>query len=89
VRAHAEGFIECHDGSITDHFHRAGVRYTAAIETTTDTPRALADEINLIWVRGFIELAARELAARELAARELAARELAARENSPRVVTPG
>jgi hypothetical protein len=58
VRADAEGFIETHDGSITDHFHRAGVRYTAAIETTTDTPRALADEINLIWIRGFMDLAA-------------------------------
>jgi Succinylglutamate desuccinylase / Aspartoacylase family len=58
VRADAEGFIECHDGSITDHFHRAGAPYTAAIETTTDTSRALADEVNLIWVRGFIELAA-------------------------------
>jgi len=34
------------------------VPYTAAIETTTDTPRALADEINLIWVRGFMDLAA-------------------------------
>jgi hypothetical protein len=64
VRADAEGFIECHDGSVTDHFHRAGARYAAAIETTTDTPQALADEINLIWVRGFIELAARALAAR-------------------------
>jgi predicted deacylase len=58
VHADAEGFIECYDGSITDHFHRAGVRYTAAIETTTDTPAALADEINLIWARGFIDLAA-------------------------------
>jgi hypothetical protein len=57
VRADAEGFIECHDGSVTDLFHRAGVPFTAAIETTTDTPAALADEINLIWARGFIELA--------------------------------
>jgi hypothetical protein len=58
VRADAEGFIECHDGSITDHFHRAGVPYAAAIETTTDTPAALADEINLIWLRGFLALGA-------------------------------
>ena len=58
VHADAEGFIEVHDGSITDHFHRAGVPFTAAIETTTDTPWALADEINMIWTRGFIELAA-------------------------------
>jgi len=57
VRADAEGFIECHDGSITDHFHRAGTPYTAAIETTTDTPSARAQEINLIWVRGFVDLA--------------------------------
>jgi Succinylglutamate desuccinylase / Aspartoacylase family len=58
VRADAEGFIEVHDGSVTDHFHRAGVPYTAAIETTTDTPPDLADVINLIWIRGFLALAA-------------------------------
>ncbi len=58
VRADPEGFIVCHDGSITDRFHRAGVRYTAAIETTTDTPAELADQINLIWIRGFIDRAA-------------------------------
>lgn len=58
VRADEEGFIVCHDGSITDHYHRAGVPFTAAIETTTETPRALADEINMIWIRGFIDLVA-------------------------------
>ena len=58
VRADEEGFIVCHDGSVTDRFHRAGVPYTAAIETTTETPWPLADEINLIWIRGFIDLAA-------------------------------
>ncbi|HVV50763.1 MAG TPA: succinylglutamate desuccinylase/aspartoacylase family protein [Polyangia bacterium] len=58
VRADAEGFIICPDGSITDRYHRAGVPYVAAIETTTETPAALADEINLIWIRGFIDLAA-------------------------------
>jgi predicted deacylase len=58
VRADEEGFIICHDGSITDLYHRAGVPYTAAIETTTETPQPLADEINMIWIRGFIDLAA-------------------------------
>ena len=58
VHSDEEGLIVCHDGSITDLFHRAGVRYTAAIETTTETPRALADEINMIWIRGFIDLLA-------------------------------
>jgi hypothetical protein len=58
VRSDHDGLIVCHDGSITDRFHRAGVPYTAAIETTTETPAALADEINLIWIKGFIDLAA-------------------------------
>ncbi len=58
VHSDPEGMIICTDGSITDRFHRAGVPYTAAIETTTETPAALADEINLIWIRGFIDLAA-------------------------------
>jgi Succinylglutamate desuccinylase / Aspartoacylase family len=58
VLADAEGAIECHDGSITDHYHRAGSRYVAAVETTTETPAAVADAINLIWIYGFIDLVA-------------------------------
>ena len=58
VLADEEGIIECHDGSITDRYHRAGSRYVAAIETTTETPAALADAINLIWIYGFIDLVA-------------------------------
>ena len=58
VFADEEGFIVAHDGSITDRCHRAGVAYTAAIETTTETPAPLADQINLIWIKGFIDLAA-------------------------------
>jgi Succinylglutamate desuccinylase / Aspartoacylase family len=58
VRADEEGFIVAHDGSITDRCHRLGVAYAAAIETTTETPAPLSDEINLIWIRGFIDLAA-------------------------------
>ena len=58
VRADAEGFIICPDGSITDRYHRAGVPHVAAIETTTETPGPLSDEINLIWIRGFIDLCA-------------------------------
>jgi Succinylglutamate desuccinylase / Aspartoacylase family len=58
VMADADGAIECHDGSITDHYHRAGVPYVAAVETTTETPAETADEINLIWIYGFIDLVA-------------------------------
>jgi hypothetical protein len=58
VFADAEGAIECHDGSITDYYHRRGTPYVAAVETTTETPGPLADEINLIWIYGFIDLVA-------------------------------
>ncbi len=57
--ANADGLIESHDGSVTDYFQRRGVPYTAALETTTRTPLASCYEVNLIWIRGFIDLAAR------------------------------
>lgn len=55
----ADGLIEFHDGSVTDYFRRSGVPYAAALETTTRTPLASCHAINLIWIRGFIDLAAR------------------------------
>lgn len=58
----ADGLIEFHDGSVTDYFWRRGVPFVAALETTTRTPMARCDEINRIWIRGFIGLAARGLA---------------------------
>ncbi|MFN7134507.1 MAG: hypothetical protein ACK4N5_20680 [Myxococcales bacterium] len=54
----ALGLVEYNDGSITDYYMRRGVRFTAALETTTDTPMPLCHEVNLIWVKGFIDLAA-------------------------------
>jgi hypothetical protein len=58
VHSDADGLIQHHDGSVTDYFFRRGVRYTAALETTTQTPGPLSDEVNMIWIRGFIELVA-------------------------------
>jgi predicted deacylase len=55
----ADGMIVSHDGSVTDYFMRRGVPYTAALETTTRTPLAACHTVNLIWIRGFIDLAAR------------------------------
>ncbi|XXF76685.1 hypothetical protein P2318_27055 [Myxococcaceae bacterium GXIMD 01537] len=55
----ADGLIAYHDGSITDWYVRQDVPYTAALETTTRTPMKDAHAINLIWIRGFIDLAAR------------------------------
>ena len=59
VHSDADGLIELHDGSVTDYFFRRGVPYTAALETTTQTPLSQAHEVNLIWIRGFIDLVAR------------------------------
>ena len=53
------GLIWFHDGSVTDYFFRQGVPYTAALETTTATPMEKAHGVNLAWIRGFIDLAAR------------------------------
>ena len=51
--------IEYNDGSVTDFFLRSGVPFAAALETTTATPLEACHAINLIWIRGFIDLAAR------------------------------
>jgi hypothetical protein len=53
-----DGLIVLHDGSITDYFFRRGVPFTAALETTTETALHEAHEVNLIWIRGFIDLIA-------------------------------
>ncbi len=58
-RTNGMGLIEYHDGSVTDFYWRRGVPYAAALETTTFTAMADCHAINLIWIRGFIELAAR------------------------------
>jgi predicted deacylase len=58
-RTDADGLIEYHDCSVTDYFMRSGVPYAAALETTTRTPLESCHAINLIWIRGFIDLAAR------------------------------
>lgn len=58
IRTDADGLIVFHDGSVTDYFWRRGVKWAAALETTTRTPMPSCHAINLGWVLGFIELAA-------------------------------
>lgn len=58
-RVGADGLIEFNDGSITDYFFRRGTPTIATLETTTETPRRDTQEIDLLWVRGFIDLAAK------------------------------
>jgi hypothetical protein len=52
------GLVEYHDGSVTDWFWRRGVPFAAALETTTWTPLDAAHQVNLLWIRGFVDLAA-------------------------------
>lgn len=58
IRSDEGGLIVFHDGSVTDYFWRRGVRWAAALETTTRTPMERCHAVNLGWVLGFIELAA-------------------------------
>jgi len=53
-----DGLVRLHDGSVTDYFWRRGVRYTAVIETTRSAPLSVCHAVNLIWIHGFIDLAA-------------------------------
>jgi hypothetical protein len=46
------------DGSITDYASRRGARWAATLETTTISPMADCHRVNMIWIRGFIDLAA-------------------------------
>jgi predicted deacylase len=57
--ANALGLIETNDGSVTDYYFRRGVPFAAALETTTRTRLEVSHAINLIWICGFIDLAAR------------------------------
>jgi hypothetical protein len=53
-----DGLIALHDGSVTDYFFHRGVPYTVALETTTSCPHALTHQVDLIWIRGFVDLVA-------------------------------
>jgi len=54
-----DGLLVFHDGSVTDYFHRRGALHTATLETTTATPLLQCHAVNLLWIRGFIDLAER------------------------------
>ena len=58
LRTNHHGLVRDHDGSVTDWFQRLGVPFTATLETTTHTPQERTEEVNLAWIRGFIDLAA-------------------------------
>jgi hypothetical protein len=57
LRSDGHGLIWFHDGSVTDYFFRRGVPFCAALETTTASPLEKCHAVNLIWLRGFVDLA--------------------------------
>lgn len=54
-----EGLIELHDGSITDLFWRRGTPFVATLETSTLSSLPACHAVNMIWLRGFVDLAAK------------------------------
>jgi hypothetical protein len=56
VRSDALGFIERHDGSLSDLCYRKGVPRCIAVETTTTVPLERACAANLIWIDGLLGL---------------------------------
>ena len=58
-RSDDDGLIQRHDGSLTDLFYRLGARASVAVETTGATPLDVACAVNMVWIRGILELAAR------------------------------
>ncbi len=59
ARTDDSGFIDRHDGSLPDLFFRLGVPHCVTVETTGATPLEKAIEVNMVWLRGLVELAAR------------------------------
>ena len=55
-----QGFIVRHDGSLSDYMFRLGVKYCVTTETFSATPLDVACKVNLIWIKGIIDLAAKD-----------------------------
>lgn len=58
LKSDADGFILRYEGSLPDLMQRLGAEHAITVETTGIIPEELADEVNLIWVKGVIDLIA-------------------------------
>ncbi len=54
------GVVIRYDGSCTDAFHRLGVPYNVALETTAAVPLERCDELHLFWIRELVNLITRK-----------------------------
>ncbi|MEK7084281.1 MAG: succinylglutamate desuccinylase/aspartoacylase family protein [Patescibacteria group bacterium] len=52
------GFIIRHDCTLPDLFWRLGTKHCITVETTAVTPPEISDAVNMVWIRGLIDLAA-------------------------------
>ena len=58
ARSDASGGIVLHDGTLPDLCYHLGARHCLTVETTTATDPAVAQQINLAWIYGVIDLLA-------------------------------
>lgn len=56
MRSDGQGFIARHDGSLPDLFYRLGVKHCITVETMGKTPLKIAQEVNLIWIFGIVDI---------------------------------
>ncbi len=54
------GLIVDHDGSVSDYFRRRGTRWVVTLETSTATPIDRSTQVNLLWIKAFVDFAAGE-----------------------------
>jgi len=54
------GFISRHDGSFDDLVYRLGVPHVVTVETSGEIPLPKADQVNLEWIKGMIDLIAKK-----------------------------
>ncbi|MBI4738733.1 hypothetical protein HY772_04135 [Candidatus Woesearchaeota archaeon] len=48
------------DGNLQDLLYRLGTPYTVTVETTGKTDVAKAMQVNLLWIKGIIDLIAKQ-----------------------------
>jgi muramoyltetrapeptide carboxypeptidase LdcA involved in peptidoglycan recycling len=58
IKTDANGFIVRHDGTIYDLLYRLGVKYSVTVESSGATPMLRARRVNLVWIKGLIDLVA-------------------------------
>jgi len=56
IKSDALGFIQRFDGTLGDLAYRLGIKYSITAETTGATPRAKAIKVNLLWIKGLVDL---------------------------------